>query len=278
MDESLAALLAWYADMGVDIAIDGAPHDRFAEASSGTSARSQRAGAALTRETAGPGPHAWAEPAAALPASAIEAAARDAAAAAQTLDALRECLARFEGCGLKATATQLVFGDGNPAAKIMFVGEAPGADEDRQGVPFVGRAGRLLDKMLGAIGLDRTKVYIANIVPWRPPGNRTPSPIETAACLPFTRRQIELVDPEVLVCLGAASAQTLLGGKDGIMRMRGRWLSYPSAAKEIRALAMLHPAYLLRQPAQKKLAWHDLRLLAKELIGLGLLSKGPSGA
>jgi len=271
MDESLAALLAWYADMGVGIAVDDAPHDRFAEASSGAPVNPHRAGA-TPRETSGPGSRALAAAAAATP-DAIEANARDSAAAAKNLDELRDRLARFEGCGLKTTATQLVFGDGNPLAKIMFIGEAPGADEDRQGVPFVGRAGRLLDKMLGSIGLDRTKVYIANIVPWRPPGNRTPTPIEITACLPFIRRQIELVDPEVVVCLGAASAQTLLGGKDGIMRMRGRWLVYPTAKQEIRALAMLHPAYLLRQPAQKKLAWQDLRLLAKELISLGLCSK-----
>ena len=133
----------------------------------------------------------------------------------------------------------------------MFIGEAPGADEDRQGVPFVGRAGQLLDKMLAAIGLDRSKVYIANVVPWRPPGNRTPTPLETAACLPFTRRQIELVDPKILVCLGAAAAQTLLGAKDGIMRMRGRWFAYAAGKKEIRAIAMLHPAYLLRQPRKR---------------------------
>jgi uracil-DNA glycosylase len=271
MDESLAALLAWYADMGVDSAIDDAPHDRFAEASGEAPVNPHRTGA-TPRETSGPGSRALAAAAAAPPDS-IEANARDSAAAAKNLDDLRDRLACFEGCGLKTTATQLVFGDGNPFAKIMFIGEAPGADEDRQGVPFVGRAGRLLDKMLGSIGLDRTKVYIANIVPWRPPGNRTPTPIETAACLPFTRRQIELVDPEILVCLGAASAQTLLGGKDGIMRMRGRWLVYRAPKKEIRALAMLHPAYLLRQPAQKKLAWQDLRLLAKELISLGRFSK-----
>ncbi len=268
MDESLAALLAWYADMGVDPAVDDAPHDRFAEARGGAAAAPQRVGPAMARETAAPRVLAGA----AMPA-AVEATARDSGAAAENLDDLRDRLARFEGCGLKATATRLVFGDGNPSAKIMFVGEAPGADEDRQGVPFVGRAGRLLDKMLGSIGLDRTKVYIANIVPWRPPGNRTPTPIETAACLPFTRRQIELVNPEIIVCLGAASAQTLLGGNDGIMRMRGRWLAYPTANKEIRALAMLHPAYLLRQPAQKKLAWQDLRLLAKELASLGLCPK-----
>jgi uracil-DNA glycosylase len=273
MDESLVALLAWYADMGVDIAVDDAPHDRFAEESRSALARRYGPAGVTPRETIGPNRLARTEPAAAMPASANEVIARDSAAAARNLDELRDRLARFDGCGLKATATQLVFGDGNPVAKIMFIGEAPGADEDRQGVPFVGRAGRLLDKMLGAIGLDRSKVYIANIVPWRPPGNRTPTPIETAACLPFTRRQIELVDPHILVCLGAASAQTLLGGKDGIMRMRGRWLTCPTATKEIRALAMLHPAYLLRQPAQKKLAWQDLRLLAKEISCLGFFSE-----
>ena len=206
----------------------------------------------------------------ALTAGAIEAAALDSAATAQNLDDLRDSLSRFEGCGLKATATRLVFGDGNPDAEIMFVGEAPGADEDRQGVPFVGRAGQLLDKMLASIDLDRSKVYIANVVPWRPPGNRTPTPLETAACLPFTRRQIELVNPKILICLGAAAAQTLLGTKEGIMRMRGRWLSYMVGGKDIRAAALLHPAYLLRQPAQKRLAWQDLRMLAKEIKRLQL--------
>ncbi len=143
-----------------------------------------------------------------------------------TLDELRARLDAFEGCALKKTATQLVFSDGNPEANIMFVGEAPGADEDRIGRPFVGRAGQLLDKMLAAIGLDRTKVYIANVVPWRPPGNRTPTPVETAACLPFTRRQIELVDPKILVCVGLPSAQTLLNVSEGIKRARGKWMSY----------------------------------------------------
>jgi uracil-DNA glycosylase family 4 len=271
MEESLAALLRWYLDMGVDIAVDDVPHDRFAETAAAAGGKAPADGACEGVITPRGKPQA--QDAAAMPAAAIAAGAADEAAAAKTLEDLRERLRRFEGCGLKATATQLVFGDGNPTAKIMFVGEAPGADEDRQGVPFVGRAGRLLDKMLGAIGLDRSLVYIANVVPWRPPGNRTPTPAETAACLPFTRRQIEIVDPKILVCLGAPSAQTLLGGKDGILRMRGRWLTYHTGGKEIPALAMLHPAYLLRQPSQKKLAWHDLRLLAKEIARLGLLSK-----
>ena len=260
--------------MGVDIALDDAPHDRFAESRANKPARADAhspAPAAPPRalETAR---RVTREPAPAVPAGVIEASAQDTAAAAKTLDDLCDRLLAFEGCGLKATATQLVFGDGNPSADIMLVGEAPGADEDRQGVPFVGRAGQLLDKMLAAIGLDRSKVYIANVVPWRPPGNRTPTPLETAACLPFTRRQIELVDPKILVCLGAAAAQTLLGAKDGIMRMRGRWFPY-MAGKRNPGVAMLHPAYLLRQPAQKKLAWQDLRMLAKEINRLQLFAE-----
>jgi uracil-DNA glycosylase family 4 len=268
MAEGLAGLLRWYADMGVDIAVDDAPHDRFVESCAGVSAQAEERSPARPA-TIEVSRRVMAEPAMALLAETI-AATRD-AAAAQNLGDLREKLSRFEGCGLKATATRLVFGDGTPSADIMFIGEAPGADEDREGVPFVGRAGQLLDKMLAAIGLDRGKVYIANVVPWRPPGNRTPTPLETEACLPFTRRQIALVDPKILVCLGAASAQTLLGGKEGIMRMRGRWVSYAAGGTEIRALAMLHPAYLLRQPAQKKLAWQDMRMLAKEINRLNAL-------
>jgi DNA polymerase len=150
----------------------------------------------------------------------------------------------------------------------MFVGEAPGGDEDRVGRPFVGRAGQLLDRMLTSIGLDRTKVYIANVVAWRPPGNRTPTLQETAICLPFIQRQIELVDPDVLVCVGASAAQTLLGLKEGITRARGKWFDYPAGGRTIKALTMLHPAYLLRQPAQKRAAWRDLRALARALDAL----------
>ncbi|WGJ15002.1 uracil-DNA glycosylase [Methylocapsa sp. D3K7] len=271
MTQRLAGLLRWYADVGVDLAVDAVPHDRFAETPANSEVTSYaRQPAPPLPSAAAAGPRVMREAPPALTAGAIEAAALDSAAAAQNLDDLRDSLSRFEGCGLKATATRLVFGDGNPDAEIMIVGEAPGADEDRQGVPFVGRAGQLLDKMLASIDLDRSKVYIANVVPWRPPGNRTPTPLETAACLPFTRRQIELVDPKILVCLGAAAAQTLLGTKEGIMRMRGRWLSYAGGGKDIRAAALLHPAYLLRQPAQKRLAWQDLRMLAKEIKRLQL--------
>jgi uracil-DNA glycosylase len=274
MAEGLTGLMRWYAEMGVDIAVDVAPHDRFTESRASLCLSAEmRSFSAAPRETIEASRRTVREPATALPAEAIEATARESAAAAKDLGDLRERLSRFEGCGLKATATRLVFGDGYQSADIMFVGEAPGADEDREGVPFVGRAGQLLDKMLASIGLDRRKVYIANVVPWRPPGNRTPTPAETAACLPFTRRQIELVDPKILVCLGAASAQTLLGGKEGIMRMRGRWFAF-AGNTEIRAFAMLHPAYLLRQPAHKKLAWQDLRMLEKEINRLRLFAKG----
>ena len=171
-------------------------------------------------------------------------------------------MADFDGCALKRTATQLVFADGVPGSRVMFVGEAPGADEDRIGRPFVGRAGQLLDRMLAAIGLDRGSVYIANVVPWRPPGNRIPTPQETQVCLPFMERQIELADPEYLVCLGASASRTLLGVQSGIKRARGSWFAYPrKVGPEIRALAMLHPAFLLRQPAHKQFAWSDMRAL-----------------
>jgi DNA polymerase len=192
-------------------------------------------------------------------------AARELARSATSLDELRAILDRFEGCGLKATATQLVFADGNPKARVMFVGEAPGRDEDIEGLPFVGRSGKLLDRMLVAIGLDRTTVYIANIVPWRPPGNRTPTPQEAAICLPFLLRQIELCDPDVLVCLGGPSAQTLLAIKDGILKTRGRWFIFNSGKREIRAMPTLHPAYLLRSPIAKRLAWRDFLAIKKAL-------------
>jgi len=192
-------------------------------------------------------------------------AARAAAKNAANLEELRALLENFEGCTLRSTATQLVFADGNPQARLMFVGEAPGYEEDVTGRPFVGRSGRLLDRMIAAIGLDRGGVYIANIVPWRPPGNRTPTPQETAICLPFIRRQIELADPDILVCLGQPSTQALLGTKDGITRTRGRWHNYHTGAREIRALPTFHPAFLLRSPLQKRFAWRDFLAIKKAL-------------
>ena len=257
--ETAAEVLRWWAEAGVDLALDEAPHDRFAELP--TPRR-------ITAEASAK-PTIRIEQAAAAPDDARRSASA-LAASAQNLDELRDILEKFDGCSLKATATRLAFSDGAPSARIMMVGEAPGGDEDRIGRPFVGRAGQLLDRMLAAIGLDRTKVYIANVVPWRPPGNRAPTLQETAICLPFVRRQIQLVNPRLLVCLGGSSAQTLLGLKEGITRTRGQWFDYAhDDGAVIKALPMLHPAYLLRQPAQKRAAWRDLRTLQRAARELG---------
>ena len=195
--------------------------------------------------------------------------ARNLALAAPDLAALKAALEAFEGCALKHTATNLVFCDGNPDADIMVVGEAPGAEEDRQGLPFVGASGRLLDRMLACIGLDRTSAYITNILPWRPPGNRQPNAAEIAACLPFAERHVALMHPKVLVLAGGTSAKTILGTTEGITRLRGRWIDHtmPGMAAPIPTIAIYHPAYLLRQPAQKRDAWRDLLAIKVRLEG-----------
>ena len=198
--------------------------------------------------------------------------ARGAARGALSLEALREALAQFDGVALRKTATHLVFADGNPKAKVMLVGEAPGADEDRQGLPFVGVSGQLLDRMMAAIGLDRTSFYITNVCFWRPPGNRKPTDAELAAQLPFVLRHIELVAPKVLVLVGGSSAQMLLGTNEGITRLRGRWFDYTSdgIAAPIPTLPIFHPAYLLRHPALKRETWRDLLNLRERLTALGV--------
>src|SRR6266508_1671049 len=213
-------LLAFYIEAGVDVAVGEAPIDHFAEGirtdpdERGTPAAERRASIPARELRSAPparpaDPAARAAPAPAPPEAAVMA-AREAARSAASLDELRAILARFEGCALRSTAKQLVFADGNPQARVMFVGEAPGREEDLEGLPFVGRSGKLLDRMMAAIGIDRGLAYIANIIPWRPPGNRTPTPQESAICLPFIRRQIELADPDLLVCLGVPSAHTLI--------------------------------------------------------------------
>src|SRR6202140_3208305 len=192
--------------------------------------------------------------------------AREAARTAPTLEALRALLENFDGCALKQTATRLVFADGNPQARVMFVGEAPGREEDIEGLPFVGRSCKLLDPRSPAIGVGRSKAYMPKAIPWpRPPGNRPPTPQETQICLPFIQRQIELVNPDVLVTLGNPSPQTLLSTREGIMKTRGRWFDYETGSRVIRALATFHPAYLLRSPSYKRMAWQDLRAIANAL-------------
>ncbi len=190
---------------------------------------------------------------------------------ARTLEELRLELLAFEGCGLKRTAKNLVFADGNPSSPVMMVGEAPGEDEDRQGLPFVGVSGKLLDRMAGFAGLTRENFYITNILPWRPPGNRSPSDQEIAACMPFIERHVALVRPRVLIALGGVAAKTLLKSKDGITKMRGKRLEYAyhdvesGAARTCLCIPMFHPAYLLRQSSLKRLAWRDWLMLKKIL-------------
>jgi DNA polymerase len=252
-------LLAFYLEAGVDCAVMDEPVNRVSDES--VAARRDQPLPVAPAPAAMP--VARGEPALA-PDVAIQS-AREAARTAPSLEVLREMLEKFDGCALKSTATRLVFADGNPQARIMFVGEAPGREEDIEGLPFVGRSGQLLNRMIAAIGLDRTKAYIANVIPWRPPGNRTPTPQETQICLPFIQRQIELVNPDVLVTLGNPSTQTLLSTREGIMKTRGRWFDYDTGSRTIKAMATFHPAYLLRSPSYKRLAWQDLRAIAKAL-------------
>jgi DNA polymerase len=265
-------LIAFYLDAGADAVLGEEPVDRMAEESPPppvalpSPSRRDAAAESLARKTlTRPAKTAPAQPAAPASPEAAAMAAREAAKSAATLEDLRALLDGFEGCALRATATRLVFADGSPQGRVMFVGEAPGYEEDVSGKPFVGRSGKLLDLMMEAIGLDRSQAYIANVVPWRPPGNRTPTPQETAICLPFIRRQIELADPDVLVCLGGPAMQTLLGIKEGITRSRGRWFPYGTGTREIKALATFHPAFLLRSPLQKRFAWRDFLALKKAL-------------
>lgn len=241
--KGLFDLLAWYEAMGVDSGVGEEPVNAFAvrlplepKGTTGAEAPSIRAMAGASQ-------------------------GRGAAGAAASLAELEALVAAFEGCALKRTAKSLCFARGSEAARIMLIGEAPGRDEDLQGKPFVGRAGQLLDRMLLSIGLSESEVYITNTVYWRPPGNRTPSPEEIEACAPFLARQIELLAPRMLVLLGGAAAKTMLGSSEGIMRLRGKWLTYACALGEVPALATLHPAYLLRNPAAKRLAWRDLLTL-----------------
>ncbi|KAB1069926.1 uracil-DNA glycosylase [Methylobacterium soli] len=278
VERDLISYLDFHVEAGVDAALDEHPHDRFQEADAPPPARpAARAQAAEPPRRALPprdgGEAAPAPPARTYGQSAAakpDEAAGDARARAKETRSLEELvalLAGFDGCPLKFTAKNLVFADGNPASRLMFVGEAPGADEDRIGKPFMGRSGQLLDRMMRAIGLDRSSAYIANIVPWRPPGNRNPTPQEVSICKPFVERQIELADPDLIVCLGSPATQALTGTKDGILKARGRFYPYRVGSREIRVLATLHPAYLLRQPVQKRLAWRDFRMLRAALDG-----------
>jgi uracil-DNA glycosylase family 4 len=280
---ALEGLLRWYVAMGADAAIDEEPHDRFA-----APAPQPARGPALTQDAQAeeaenrdtPSPEAPRQrtlnrdlpaPAAAprfesTPAAdALIAQAEELAARAGTLEELRHAWENFQGCGLAATASQMIFSGGTPGAPIMILGAAPGSDDERQGEAFAGAAGRLIDGMLAAIGLSRGTVYLANVIPWRPPGNRQPTPLEAALCLPFTRRHIALANPGVILCLGEKAAQLLLGTKEPLARLRGRWLTYEDGAAPVKIAITYSPDYLLSQPLQKKRAWADLLAFAKML-------------
>jgi uracil-DNA glycosylase family 4 len=249
---SAAELLRWYVAMGADEAIADAPIDRLA------------APASVVR----PAPSPRIAPPVVAEAPAAAQSARQLATAARNLEELAAAVHAFEGCGLKRTATNTVFADGAAGARLMVIGEAPGADEDRLGRPFVGRSGQLLDRMLATIGFDRRQnAYITNVLFWRPPGNRKPTADEIAACLPFVWRHIALLSPEAVVMCGGTATSALLGRPEGIMRLRGRWfdLSGPGLERPVPALATYHPSFLLRSPARKSEAWRDLLALQSKL-------------
>ena len=282
----LAAMLAWYRDMGIDAALSDAPTNWLeaggaspgatfrlggAEPGSDTARTPSRTAEPQARRDSGTTPAARpparapvspaSAPARQFPTAAPDSAAmaaREIARSAATLEALHQALAGFQGCGLKATAKNLCFYRGNPHAPLMIIGEAPGREEDHEGKPFVGRAGQLLDKMLAAINLGEADVHITNIVYWRPPGNRTPTPQEAQVCRPFLDRQMELVAPKVVLTLGGPATTGVLGVEGGIMKSRGRWREIEINGRAVRAMPTLHPAYLLRTPAAKRLTWRDL--------------------
>lgn len=259
------AALRWLVEAGADEAMGEEPLNRFKPRPAATEPKQPPTVATTSRTTLVP----------ATPAPSADdpiGQAMAAAAACATLAQLNAALEAFEGCSLKRHATRTVFADGTPAHRILAIGEAPGKDEDAAGLPFVGRAGKLLDRMLAAIGLDRkVNVYITNVLNWRPPGNRDPSPEEAATCLPFLRRHIELVDPELIILLGAVAVRHVMGKSEGIMRVRGHWLEYRVNGRMVPVMPTLHPAYLLRRPIDKKLAWRDLQAIAEKIRVLGLL-------
>lgn len=265
------AALKWYLDMGVDELVDERAPDRLAAKAAQPAGKPVSAPVSQPAGAPASAPPRASPPKVAVTAPPVSAAAQDAyhlATAARSVEELEDALRAFEGCPLKATATNLVFHDGNPKAKIMFVGEAPGGDEDRIGKPFVGVSGQLLDRMIKWIGLDRaTNAYITNQVYWRPPGNRTPTDAEIASCMPFVVRHIELVAPEVLVLVGGSVTKTLLGRTTGITKLRGQWFEFasPGLARPVPTMPIFHPAYLLRTPVFKREVWRDLLTVRQRL-------------
>jgi uracil-DNA glycosylase len=272
--EDLESLLRWYVDQGIDEAIGEDAIDRFAAPAPQPTPLpvQQRAPAAPTPIR--PAPAAAAPPRGPVPIESPQL-VEDARALAQRCNSVEELEAAvraFEGCALKRTAKNTVFADGVVGSPVMIVGEAPGADEDRLGKPFVGVSGQLMDRMFDAIGMSRERdLYITNILFWRPPGNRTPTLAEQAICMAFTRRHIELARPKVLVLAGGTAAKSVLDTTEGIMRLRGKWTNLSlDDGSAVPTLPTFHPAYLLRTPASKRQSWLDLLSLDKKLRELGI--------
>lgn len=268
--DNVREIMEWYVEAGVDVLLEDAPINRFTETppaprNKKPSITAPSPAERLAKKAENQPRPAPAKPQAVMPDGAAVEMARELASTINSIEDLKQAMANFEGCNLKRTAKSLVFADGNPQAKIMLIGEAPEREEDIEGISFVGRTGQLLDKMLAAIGLDRESVYITNVIPWRPPGNRTPTQQETEICRPFIERHIELVNPDVILLLGGSPAKTLLKTNDSIMKLRGKWMEIKTDKLAVKTLTTLHPAYLLRQPAHKRLAWQDLLSLKQSL-------------
>ena len=261
--EQLITQLAWQAEMGVDEAFLGADALAIPKVRLDKYLPSAPSSSPSVSSAASPSANHMSAPATATIANTepVQTSMPEAPdlTAITSLAELKDALLAFEGCALKHTASNLVFADGNPGARLMIIGEAPGRDEDMIGLPFVGVSGQLLDKMLASIGLDRSLVYIANLLPWRPPGNRTPTTEETVMMLPWLRRHVQLANPDFVLILGGSAAKAVLETKDGILKLRGRWqdIDYGDAIARP-TLASLHPAYLLRSPAQKRLSFADM--------------------
>ncbi|MGU3574781.1 uracil-DNA glycosylase family protein [Brucellaceae bacterium C25G] len=279
MDE----LLHFYAETGLDMALSEEPVNQFAASEQAETLRqqkiaqreysrpqntaqevSQRAAQQVnvktgTQKKQTPAPAFQTSSNQSIPDAQQIALAKQIAASANSLQELRDKLTAFDGCGLKFTAKNLCFEDGNPETRLMFIGDVPGRDEDMEGLPFAGRSGQLLDNMLRAIGLTRDQAYLANMICWRPPGNRTPTPLEIELCQPFIERQIALADPKLIVSFGGPVTKLLTDNTDTILRIRGNWLTHRTqTGREIPVMPSLHPAYLLRSPAQKRFVWQDL--------------------
>jgi uracil-DNA glycosylase len=268
------SLLKWYIEAGVDEAVDDTATDHFAlRKQQDTSpvftiaAENPDVPAQPPAASQAAAPRAASAPALHHNPTAAEGHARELANQCNTLAELEAAVRGFEGCAIKKTATNTVFADGNPAARIMVIGEAPGAQEDIRGIPFCGPSGELLDKMLAAIGLTRETVYISNTLFWRPPGNRQPTPEETAICLPLVEKHIALVNPRILILSGGTATNTLLKRDQSISRLRGKWYDYtnPYLQQGVKTALMYHPSYLLRQPMHKRLAWADLLMIKAEM-------------